>query len=135
MNTLPQHNGTDTTIIPYTRPARYLHWLLAVMLFGMLALGLYMQGLPLSPNKLKLYSWHKWAGVSIFILVIVRLCWRIIHRPPPLPDHMSPWLQRAARAGHATLYALMVLIPVSGWLMSSAKGIQTVWFGVLPLPI
>lgn len=118
----------------YNRPARYLHWLLAVLLFGMLALGFYMQGLPLSPNKLKLYSWHKWAGVSIFVLAIVRVCWRIIHRPPPRPDHVSLWLQRAAHAGHIALYALMLLIPLSGWLMSSAKGIQTVWFGVLPLP-
>lgn len=128
-----RHN-TKITVTPYTRPARYLHWLLAIMIFGMFVLGFYMQGLPLSPDKLKLYSWHKWSGVTIFMLVILRLCWRLIRRPPPLPDHLSPWLQRGAQAGHLMLYALMVLIPLSGWLMSSAKGIPTVWFGIIPLP-
>lgn len=130
----PSESDVRTPITPYTRPARYLHWLLAVLIFGMFALGFYMEGLPLSPNKLKLYSWHKWAGVSIFVLVIARLCWRIVHRPPPLPDHLSPWLKQAAHAGHMMLYALMVVIPLSGWLMSSAKGIQTIWFGLVPLP-
>lgn len=119
---------------PYSRPARYLHWLLAVMLFGMFILGFYMEGLPLSPDKLKLYSWHKWAGVTIFLLVIIRLAWRVTHQPPPLPDHLSRTMKLAAHAGHVALYGLMLVIPLSGWLMSSAMGIQTVWFGVVPLP-
>lgn len=118
----------------YTRPARYLHWLVAILILGMFALGFYMEGLPLSPDKLKLYSWHKWAGVSIFMLVLIRLAWRVTHRPPPLPDHMALWLKLAAHGGHAALYVLMLVIPLSGWLMSSALGIQTVWFGIVPLP-
>lgn len=118
----------------YTRTAKTLHWLLAVLIFGMLALGFYMEGLPLSPDKLKLYSWHKWTGVTIFMLVIMRLAWRLRHRPPALPADMPSGMQAAAHAGHALLYVLMMAIPLSGWLMSSAKGIQTVWFGVVPLP-
>ena len=118
----------------YTATAKALHWLMAVLLIGLLALGFYMHDLPLSPEKLQLYSWHKWAGVTVFVLVIVRGIWRFIHRPPPLPASMAPHLQLAAHAGHFLLYALMLAIPVSGWLMSSAKGFQTVWFGVLPLP-
>lgn len=114
--------------------SRGLHWLVAAMIIGMLALGFYMVGLPLSPNKLKLYSWHKWAGVSIFLLVLLRLFWRRVHQPPAMPDHFSPLVQKAATAGHLVLYALMLAIPLSGWLMSSAKGVQTVWFGVLPIP-
>ena len=118
----------------YTSTAKALHWLMAVLFFGLLALGFYMQDLPLSPEKLKLYSWHKWAGVTAFLLVWVRLFWRLTHRPPALPASMPRALQFAAHAGHFLLYALMFAIPLSGWLMSSAKGFQTVWFGVLPLP-
>jgi len=118
----------------YTPLAKGLHWLMALMIFGLLALGFYMSDLPLSPEKLQLYSWHKWAGVTIFVLVWLRLAWRITHRPPALPDGMPVHMQWAAHAGHFLLYALMIAIPLSGWLMSSAKGVQTVWFGVLPLP-
>jgi len=119
---------------PYTRTAKSLHWLMAVLLIGLLALGFYMHDLPLSPEKLKLYAWHKWAGVSAFLLVLVRLAWRIGHPPPALPASMSRPMQLAAHAGHGLLYVLLIAIPLSGWLMSSAKGFQTVWFGVLPIP-
>lgn len=118
----------------YTKTAKSLHWLMAILLFGLLALGFYMQDLPLSPEKLKLYSWHKWAGVTAFLLVLARLGWRITHIPPALPASMPKLAQLAAHAGHLALYGLMLAIPLSGWLMSSAKGFQTVWFGLLPIP-
>ena len=118
----------------YTPVAKGLHWLMAVLILGLLALGTYMSDLPLSPQKLQLYSWHKWAGVSVFALVWLRLAWRVTHRPPALPETLSPPMRLAAHAGHAALYVLMIAIPLSGWLMSSAKGVQTVWFGVLPIP-
>ena len=118
----------------YTHTAIALHWLIAIALTGTFGLGLYMHELPLSPQKLKLYSWHKWAGVTIFLFVILRLVWRLGHRPPALPVLMPAWQRLAAEATHVLLYLLMFAVPLSGWLMSSAKGFQTVWFGVLPLP-
>ncbi|WP_295002403.1 cytochrome b [uncultured Dechloromonas sp.] len=118
----------------YTKTAKALHWLMAILLFGLLALGFYMHDLPLSPDKLKLYSWHKWAGVTAFLLVGFRLLWRFANRPPALPDSMPKLMQFAAHAGHLLLYVLMIAIPLSGWLMSSAKGFQTVYFGLLPIP-
>ena len=118
----------------YTRTAKGLHWLIALLILGLLGLGFYMHDLPLSPQKLQLYSWHKWAGVTVFLLVIVRLAWCVTHQPPPLPAGMPRWQQWAAHTTHVLLYLLMLAIPLSGWLMSSAKGFQTVWFGVLPLP-
>ena len=118
----------------YTATAKTLHWLMAALLVGLLALGLYMTNLPFSPEKLKLYSWHKWAGVTVFLLLLFRLLWRIKNPPPPLPESMPKALQLVAHAGHFGLYALMFAIPLSGWLMSSAKGFQTVYFGVLPIP-
>lgn len=118
----------------YTPTAIVLHWLMAVLLVGLFGVGLYMHDLPLSPWKLRVYSWHKWAGVTAFALVLARLAWRLGHRPPALPAAMPAWQQRAAHGLHHLLYLLMLAIPLSGWLMSSALGFQTVWFGVLPLP-
>lgn len=88
----------------YTITAIGLHWLMAAALFSMFALGLYMADLPLSPEKLKLYSWHKWAGVTVFLLAVMRLIWRAMHRPPELPDRMSRGEQIMARAAHGLLY-------------------------------
>lgn len=118
----------------YTRIAIFLHWLLALGLIGTFALGLYMEGLPFSPNKLQLYSWHKWAGMTLLTLAVLRLAWRLSHPAPALPSTMGPLARLAAHAGHWTLYLLMLAIPMSGWLMSSAQGVSVVWFGVVPLP-
>jgi len=118
----------------YTRTAIGLHWLVALGLIGTFALGLYMPDLPLSPFKLKLFSWHKWAGVTLFFLVLLRLGWRLSHPAPPLPATVSALLRLASHAMHGAMYLLMIVIPLSGWLMSSAMGFQTAWFGVLPLP-
>lgn len=118
----------------YTRIAIALHWAIALLIFAAFPLGVYMHELPLSPGKLQLYSYHKWIGVSVFLLAVLRIAWRITHRPPPLPSAMPQWEQIAAHATHYLLYGLIFAIPLSGWLMSSAKGVQTVWFGVLPLP-
>ncbi len=130
MHFVEQENMKTT----YTAVAKGLHWLMAVLILGLLVLGMYMQDLPLSPQKLELYAWHKWTGVTVFVLVWLRLAWRVTHRPPALPEGMRPVMRLAAHAGHAALYGLMVVIPLSGWLMSSAKGFQTVWFGLLPIP-
>jgi cytochrome b561 len=118
----------------YTATAKVLHWFMALLILGLLALGFVMTEMPLSPQKLQVYSWHKWAGVTVFALLLVRVTWRIAHRAPPLPWQMGKMQQVAAHLGHIALYVLMLALPISGWLMSSAKGFQTVWFGVLPIP-
>jgi cytochrome b561 len=118
----------------YTGTAMLLHWLIAVLIIGLFALGIYMADLPLSPQKLKFYSYHKWAGITVFALALLRIVWRLTHQPPPAPAGQSPLLQLVAHSGHLLLYVLIVAAPVTGWLMSSASGFTTVWFGVLPLP-
>jgi len=120
-------------------PARYdptaiaLHWLLALMILGSLALGTYMTGLALTPTRLKLFNWHKWAGIVILTLSALRLAWRLTHRPPT-DAPMPAWQQRAARAVHRVLYGLFFAVPLAGWAYSSAAGFPVVVFGVLPLP-
>lgn len=118
----------------YTPVAMGLHWLIAFIILATLSLGLYMSDLPLSPTKLRYYSWHKWAGVTVFLLVVVRALWRFTHVPPPTNAAMPSWQHALARYGHGALYVLMFAISITGWLMSSAKGFQTVYFGVIPLP-
>ena len=117
----------------YTHTAIALHWLIALALVGTFCVGLYMTGLPFSPQRLKLYNGHKWAGVTILALSIARLAWRLTHQPPaevPMP----PWQQRAAQWAHRALYVLFFAVPVAGWAYSSAAGFPIVVFGVLPLP-
>jgi cytochrome b561 len=121
---MTKYNGTSVA----------LHWIIALAIVISFSVGLYMADLPFSPNKLKLYSWHKWAGVTIFLFVVLRLVWRMTHAAPPLPVNMPGWQISAAKLSHVMLYVLMFAIPITGWLMSSAKGFQTVYFGVLPIP-
>lgn len=118
----------------YTRTAIALHWLTALLVLALFPLGLVAHEMALSPNKLRLLSYHKWLGVTVFILVVARLLWRARHKPAPMLDSMPQWQRKAAQAVHVLLYALLFSIPLSGWLMSSAKGFQTVYLGILPLP-
>lgn len=127
--TLPNVRNVDR----YTTPAVTLHWLLALLIIGSFSLGVYMSDLPFSPTRLKLYNWHKWAGVTILLLSFVRLAWRISHRPPA-DAAMPAWQAKAAHTTHQLLYALFFIVPLMGWAYSSAAGFPIVWFGVLPLP-
>jgi cytochrome b561 len=123
-----------TSNLRYTTPAIVLHWLVALLIFVGFPLGIYMSDLPLSPTKLQLYSYHKWIGITVLLLAGLRVVWRLTHRPPPLPDSVVRWQRQASAVVHGLLYVLILAIPLSGWLMSSAKGFPVVWFGVLPLP-
>ena len=125
--------------MPPTFKARYstvaiaLHWLLASAIVGAFSVGTYMVDLPFSPQRLKLYNWHKWAGITILALSALRLLWRLSHRPPADPP-MPRWQQRAAHAAHLLLYALFFAVPLAGWAYSSAAGFPIVVYGLIPLP-
>lgn len=118
----------------YTATAILLHWLMALLIFAVFPLGLYMHDLHLSPLKLQLYSYHKWIGITVLTLAVLRVLWRATHTPPPLPDTIARWQRIASGVLHQSLYLLLFAVPMSGWLMSSAKGFKTVWLGVVPLP-
>lgn len=120
----------------YGPVAMALHWLLAAMIVASLGVGLYMTGLPLSPGRIKIYNWHKWAGIAILLLSALRLLWRLRHAPPPLPAEaaMPRWQRAGYRASHALMYLLFLAVPLFGWAYSSAMGFPVVWFGLLPLP-
>jgi len=117
----------------YDNVAIAAHWLLAAAIAANLSLGLYMHDLPFSPQRLKFYNWHKWAGITILVLSALRLGWRLLHRPPP-DAPMAAWQRRTAHGVHAALYVLFFAVPLAGWAYSSAAGFPVVWLGVLPLP-
>jgi cytochrome b561 len=117
----------------YTPTAITLHWFMALALTANFVLGVTMGDLPLSPQKLQFFSWHKWTGITLLGLVTLRLIWRGLVSPPALLP-ASVWQQRTAIGLHILLYVLMFAIPISGWLMSSAAGVSVNYLGVLPLP-
>jgi cytochrome b561 len=125
--------NTSDKITRYTATPMLLHWLVALLIFSGLGLGFYMTGLKISPTKLQLYSYHKWIGVTVFALALLRIVWAATHRAPAMAA-MPAWQALAASVTHKLLYILMLAIPLSGWLMSSAKGFQTVYLGLLPIP-
>jgi cytochrome b561 len=128
-------NPTD---MRYHFSARLLHAVLGLALVGMFAVGLYMADLSFSPQRLKLYNWHKWAGFVIFALSFVRLMWRLTHRPPELPAlieiAMPAWQRMAHHATHFGMYVLFFAVPLAGWAHSSAAGFPVVPFGLFQLP-
>jgi cytochrome b561 len=118
----------------YTATAIVLHWLVFTLIAAGFSLAVYMVDLTFSPLKLKYFAWHKWLGVTVFALALIRITWRLTHPPPPDEPTLSLWQLSAAHAVHTALYALVVVIPVTGWLYSSAAGVPTVYLSVMRLP-
>jgi cytochrome b561 len=125
--------GSANSIERYGNGAIALHWISALLIVAGATLGLSMVDLPFGRQKLQWYAWHKWIGITILLLTSCRLAWRIGHPAPPLPA-MPLWQRRAAHVSHVLLYVLLIAIPLSGWLYSSAAGVQVVYLGWIPLP-
>jgi cytochrome b561 len=137
-SSLSESAQNDVESKRYSTVAIVLHWLLGISIFAMFAIGIYMSDLPFSPLRLKLYNYHKWAGITFLILSVLRLLWRLVNRPPALPktiaQAMPSWQTKAYHGMHYALYALFFAVPLIGWAYSSAAGFPIVLFGVLPLP-
>ena len=121
----------------YTAVAIALHWLIAIAILTIAVIGLVMTHVKLAPLMLfKLYQLHKSIGITILALAVLRILWRLTHRPPALPAHMPPLEKKAAEGTHVLLYALMLGLPLVGWAVVSASplNIPTVLYGVFPWP-
>lgn len=127
---MPLRNGAED----WGTVARSLHWLIALLVIGLALLGLVMQELPNSPDKLKLYALHKSVGLSVLVLVVLRLGWRAFDRRPPYPVAMPGWQRRLAATPHGLLYLLLIAMPLSGWLYNSAANFPLRWFGLFRVP-
>lgn len=99
----------------------FFHWIMAVLIIGLLGVGLYMVRIPISLEKLKLYGWHKEYGFLVLFLAFFRLIWRLTNQ---LPELAIPLLEKiAARSMHWAFYFFMFAMPISGWLITSAAGL------------
>jgi cytochrome b561/polyisoprenoid-binding protein YceI len=114
--------------------AKTFHWVLAILILWLLSVGFAMVNIPAGPDKFWVYALHKSFGILILILMIGRALWRQISpRPGPLPTHKH-WEDLLAKIVHASLYILIFLMPVSGWIMSSAGGFPAEFFQLFSLP-
>jgi cytochrome b561 len=118
----------------YRAGAKWLHWLIALMVFGLLGAGLYMVEQRISPQTIRLYMLHKSMGLTVLLLMLVRVVYRLINRPPALPPATKRWQKAAAHVSHFGLYALVLAMPISGWLMNSASGFPMKYFGLFRVP-
>jgi len=110
-----------------------LHWLVVLLLALQFLLAELAEDLPDGLEKLAMLSRHKSIGITILGLAALRVAWRLIDRPPPLPA-MPGWQRIAAHVTHWGLYAALFAMPLSGWMMSSAANYPVSWFGLFQLP-
>lgn len=111
----------------------FLHWLMAILIIGLLISGFYMTNISLSALKLKLFRWHKEFGMLVLMLVILRLTWRLANITPALLS-LPAWERFAARSVHWLFFGFMFVLPISGWLLSSTAGIPVSFFGLFVFP-
>ncbi len=124
----------------YSKVAIWLHWIIATLMIGMMFAGVWMTDAikvkATQATAFEIYQLHKSFGISIFVLSIARLIWRVLHKAPEMPHNMARWEQVAAHATHWLFYGLMLGLPITGWLMVSASpwGLPTIFFGIVELP-
>lgn len=125
-------------LVRYDRIQVILHWLIAVIVLFMIGLGLFMIELPkqseLPPGEESVRAFyfllHKSLGITAAMLILLRIVWRLTHKAPSLPETIGKWQQRAAGAVHGLLYALMLAMPLSGFIQSMFSKYATKFWGV-----
>ena len=118
----------------YTSTAKILHWLVAGLIVLQFVLAKLAENTDSAVRELALLANHKSVGITILVLALVRILWRFRNKPPALPASMPRWQVLSSHISHWSLYALLFLIPLSGWLMSSASAYSVSWFNLIQLP-
>jgi cytochrome b561 len=118
----------------YSPPARWAHWIAALLILITFVIGLAMLRIPQGAWQDKLFDWHRSVGTTVLALAALRLLWRLWHPAPDLPGGMPPWMKVSGRANHWLLYILMLALPIIGWLGSSAFGAPVRIYGLFDLP-
>ena len=127
-------NHSDELKPAFGAGRKFFHWTIAALLLVQIPLAWYMIELPLGPDKLGKYVLHKSMGMLLFTLAVSRLVWALISQRPALPASIPRWEKLVAKLSQALLYILVILMPVTGWLMSSAANVPVVIFGLIRLP-
>jgi cytochrome b561 len=118
----------------YSAVAKTFHWIIAALVVTQFVLFYLEDDLPKGSRKLHLLDWHKSVGMTILMLAILRLVWRLRHAPPALPAHMNSLERRLAHGTHVAFYILLFAMPLTGWMMSSAKNYSVSWFWLFTWP-
>jgi cytochrome b561 len=115
--------------------AKFFHWTVVVLILVQATVGLIMVGLPRRPSVISVYNFHKSIGLTILALAVLRLVWRMFDKRPEEPASMTRVQSIAARVGHALLYVLLFLVPLSGWWFDSVTSLRPLyWFGLIQVP-
>ena len=114
--------------------AKSFHWLVALLILAQFVIGKIAEDMALSPAKLDMFVWHKSLGVSVLIIVLLRLAWRLIDHRPATPDDVTGHETRIAAIGHFLLYALMIAVPLSGWWVSDTSRVPFDAYFTIPMP-
>ena len=126
---------TDSASDRYTRVAMALHWILALALICQIGLGWYLGEVPRgTPARTLWVNFHKSVGITLAVLILFRIYWRLTHAAPPLPAAMATWQKKAALVSHAGLYACMFLMPLTGYLASNFSKFGIKYFNSIVLP-
>jgi cytochrome b561 len=118
----------------YSGIAQLLHWGIVALLIWQYSLALRAWRLPVGEVKVALLNTHRSVGITLLVLMIARLLWRRASPPPKLPPSIKPAGRWLALANHRLLYAIVVVLPLSGWLLSNAAGVTVSYFGAFDLP-
>ena len=114
--------------------AKTLHWATALGVIGLIIVGRWMDELPISPTKVKVYAFHKSVGLTVLAIVLLRLAWRFIDKRPPYPATMPAWQKAISEISHGLLYVLLLSQAFSGWVYNSASNFALQWFGLFRVP-
>jgi cytochrome b561 len=119
----------------YNKVALVLHWLIALLILGQIGFGWFLEEVPRGTPMRSFYvNLHKSTGLSVAVLILFRLGWRLTHSPPPLPSFLPTWERVAARTSHVLLYACMILMPLSGYVASNFSQYGVKLFNAVLLP-
>jgi cytochrome b561 len=120
MATVPDATPQHDVLLRYTNGAILLHWLMAALVVVQVWIGFTFHNMPRGPERADMFLWHKTVGATILVLAIVRLIWRLMHKPPPFPDDLPHWERIVAVWNHRIFYALLIVIPLTG--LSAVSG-------------
>jgi cytochrome b561 len=126
--------GLRNTTERWGAVSQLLHWLIVLLLIVQVTLAEMADELPVGVKKLTLLARHKSVGITILGLALLRLAWRLRNPTPLLPGTLKPYERALARVTHVMLYVLLFAMPLSGWMMSSARGFPVSWFHIFQLP-
>ena len=112
--------------------SKALHWIIVLLIINQWVIAERAASLPKGPALINALAWHKSFGITILLLAVIRLLWRWMNPTPVLPGTLKPYERALASFTHATLYVLLFIMPLSGWMMSSARGFPVAWFGFFP---